>query len=64
MDEKRAWLIDLRVSKKLKQWEVAKGAGITQQFYSMVEKGEKRPSPDVAQRISQILDFSWTKFYE
>jgi transcriptional regulator with XRE-family HTH domain len=36
----------------------------TQQHYSLIEKGERRPSPRLAKRIAALLEFEWVKFYE
>lgn len=62
----REWLKDLRVSKGLSQKEVAKRVGVTQQYYNFIELG-KRGSLEknrVEQKIAEILDFEWTRFYE
>ena len=61
--KKRQWLIDIRKKRQLEQSEVAKLVGVTQQFYSYIESGSRRPSPEVAQEIARILNFDWTLFY-
>ncbi len=58
----RQWLIDLRGRRT--QEEVAKTCGISQNFYSCIERGERTPSVDTAKKIGSALDFDWTKFYE
>jgi len=60
--KKRAWLIELR--KDRSQFEVADAVGISQNFYSWIELGERTPSPKVAKKIGKLLDFDWTRFYE
>lgn len=39
-------------------------AGITRQYYSMIESGERRPSVDVAKKIAPVLGLDWTIFFE
>lgn len=58
----RLWLKNIR--KDNRQETVAEMAGITQQMYSAIELGERRPSVDVAKRIAAALDFEWTRFFE
>ena len=60
--KKRAWLIELRKDKS--QLEVADAVGISQNFYSWIELGERTPSPKVAKKIGELLGFDWTRFYE
>jgi transcriptional regulator with XRE-family HTH domain len=38
--------------------------GITRQFYSMIENGDRRPSVDVAKALGKVLDINWTIFFE
>lgn len=58
----RRWLIELRGDKT--QHSIAQAAGISQNFYSWIEKGKRTPSPQVAQAIASVLGFDWTRFYE
>lgn len=58
----RTWLISLRGSKT--QQEIAGQCGISQNFYSWIELGERRPSPEVAKKIAAVLGFKWHRFYE
>ncbi|MBO5138715.1 MAG: helix-turn-helix transcriptional regulator [Bacilli bacterium] len=62
--KKRNWLIEFRKEKGLSLIDVAKKADVTQQFYYYIENGERRPSPEVAQKIADILGFNWTIFFE
>jgi putative transcriptional regulator len=39
-------------------------AGITRQYYGMIEKGERRPSVEVAKKIASVLNIEWTIFFE
>ena len=63
-DKKRDWLIKLRQDRKLNQQDVSELIGVTQQFYNYVENGKRRPSPDVAIKIGNVLNFDWRLFYE
>lgn len=38
------------------------GAGISRQFYSMIENAERRPSVGVAKALGKVLDVDWTIF--
>ena len=58
----RKWLIDIRNGRT--QAQIAKAAGITQQMYSFIELGERRPSVEVAKKIAAVLGFDWTLFYQ
>jgi putative transcriptional regulator len=58
----RKWLIDIRSGRA--QAQIAKAAGITQQMYSAIELGERRPSVEVAKKIASVMGFNWTRFFE
>ena len=58
----RKWLIELRKGRS--QTQIAEAAGISQQMYSAIELGERRPSVEVAKKIASVLGFPWTRFYE
>lgn len=62
--ERRNWLMQKRKDKNLLQREIAAVADITEQYYSMIEAGERTPSPDVAKKVAGYLGFPWTRFYE
>lgn len=57
----RTWLIEARG--KETQKNVAEKAGISQNFYSCIENGQRCPSPKVAQRIGEVLGIDWTMFF-
>lgn len=62
-------MLNLKNKRKLcdkSQIEVAKEAGISQQYYSFLESGErgkKLPVP-TAKKIASALGFDWKEFYE
>ena len=58
----RKWLIDLR--KGYTQTQIAEAVGISQQMYSFIELGVRRPSVEVAKKIASVMGFNWTRFYE
>ncbi|MCY7743687.1 helix-turn-helix transcriptional regulator [Bacillus paralicheniformis] len=62
--KQRAWLINIRAQSKMTQEEVANRAGIKRPYYSQIESGVRRPSVQVAKRISKVMDFDWALFFE
>ncbi|WP_019123897.1 helix-turn-helix transcriptional regulator [Brevibacillus massiliensis] len=60
----RDWLLTQRDNSKMSQEEVAYKAGITRQYYGMIESGARKPSVEVAKKIANILGFNWTLFFE
>lgn len=62
--KKRVWLISYREKKGISQSEVARQIGITQQMYNFIENNKRNPSVEIAKKIADVLNFSWTKFYE
>ena len=63
-NKKREWLIKKRLNRNLRTEDMAQLVGVTQQFYSYIEIGKRRPSPEVAIKIGKVLDFDWRLFYE
>lgn len=59
----RNWLIDIRQKKGLTQEQVARSSKIQRAYYTMIERGDRRPSTDVAQKIGESLGFDWTIFF-
>lgn len=62
--KKRYWLIEYRNKKRLSQSQVANQIKVSQQMYNYIENGKRNPSPKLAKKIADVLNFSWTKFYE
>lgn len=46
------------------QAELGQAVGVSQRMIAAIERGERRPSPELAQRIGVELGFAWTKFFE
>nr|DAM00106.1 MAG TPA: Helix-turn-helix XRE-family like protein [Caudoviricetes sp.] len=61
----KALLISKREKLGLTHQDVAtkSKASITRQYYGMIERGERRPSVDVAKKISNVLGIDWTIFF-
>jgi putative transcriptional regulator len=57
-------LVEIRKDRKLTQQQVAEKASMNRAYYTMIENGIRRPSPEVAKRIGAALEFDWTRFYE
>lgn len=58
------WLKEIRIANGDTQEEAAAKAGINRSFYSMIELGIRRPSPEVAKKIAGAMGFDWTRFYD
>lgn len=48
----------------LTQYRLAKILGVDRSYVSRLVKGEKTPSPGLAQRIGALLNIDWTLFYK
>ena len=57
-------MVAKRKEHKLTQSELGELCGVAQRTIAAYESGERRPSPEVAQKIGQSLGFPWTDFYE
>lgn len=60
----RSWLKEIRLKKSLLQRNIAEDADISVALYSLIETGQRDPSPATAIKIAEILGFPWTLFYE
>ena len=63
-EKKRNWLIKKRKERGLEQKDVSELIGTSLQFYNYVENGNRRPSPEIAIKIGNVLNFDWRMFYE
>ena len=52
-----------RNKRNLTQKELGKQIGVTEQFIFFLEKGQRRPSIEVAKKLGALLGFAWTEFY-
>ncbi|WP_411501418.1 helix-turn-helix transcriptional regulator [Bacillus thuringiensis] len=60
---KREWLIKLRESKRLKQFEVAEILEISSNYYCEIENGKKNPRWNIAMRIAEFYGVSADNFF-
>ena len=60
----RYWLKKIREQMGLTQEQLAEKIGISQNYYSWIESGERRPSPDTAKKIAVVMNFDWVLFFE
>ncbi|GHV17765.1 hypothetical protein FACS18949_18330 [Clostridia bacterium] len=60
------WLKVARVCAGLRQIDVCKRVGMSQQHYSRIERGLYADTlpPRTAKRIAVALGFPWTRFYD
>jgi transcriptional regulator with XRE-family HTH domain len=63
METRRRWLIDLREKANYTRMEAAYHCGVHVTYIAKIEDGERRPSPEVAQKLGKLLGFDWTRFY-
>lgn len=54
----------LRKARKMTQAELGAAVGVTQRMIAAIEGAERRPSPDLAQRIGAELGLDWNEFYK
>ena len=59
-----AMMARLRKEKKLTQAELAQELNVSQRMVAACEAGERRPSVDLARRISSLLGMEWTEFFQ
>jgi SOS-response transcriptional repressor LexA len=52
-------LRNLRLRRGLSQFDLASAAGINNSYLSRIENGERRPSPKILKRFSEILQFPY-----
>lgn len=54
----------LRITKGLKQYELAEAAGISREYLRLIENGSaKNPSRAVMEKISKVLDASVVELF-
>lgn len=56
-------LKEVREKKNLTQAELAKEAGITINYYAMIERGEVNPSLDKLHKIIKALKVKWSDIF-
>ena len=61
---KRNWLKNIRKKLNMSHKEVAEISGISRNYYTEIENGNKNPSVKHAKRIALALGFYWGNFFE
>lgn len=56
-------LLEKRKEKNMSQEEMAELLGISRQYYNAIENGIRKPSIDLAKKISETLGVEWTIFF-
>lgn len=60
----RDWLKEKRKKKRLTMGNIASACGISISHYCLIEKGERRPSVEVAKTIGKMLGIKWETFFD
>ena len=60
----REWLVEIRKSKGMSQYEAARKIGIGQSMYASLETGARDPAVETAKKVGRALGFDWTRFFE
>ena len=60
----RLWLKQIRLGHGLDVEGISSSAGISRQYYNMIENGTRNPSVGLAKALGVLLGFEWTRFYE
>ena len=63
---KRTYLIQKRLNTNFSQSDIANLVGISRRYYNSIENGLRRPSPEIAKKIANCLNFKdeWYKLLE
>ena len=63
---KMTYLIQKRLNTNFSQSDIANLVGISRQYYNSIENGLRRPSPEIAKKIANCLNFKdeWYKLLE
>ena len=63
---KRTYLIQKRLNTNFSQSDIANLVGISRQYYNSIVNGLRRPSPEIAKKIANCLNFKdeWYKLLE
>lgn len=60
---RRYWLEKILKKKKLTHQAVAEMVEVDRSYFTQIVGGVRRPSPELAQRIGNVLGFDWTVFF-
>lgn len=57
-------LKELRTKRNLKQREIAEALGITTSYYGMIELGKRKPSLELALKISRYFELTIEEIFK
>jgi putative transcriptional regulator len=60
---KRDWLIKILKKTNLTHQEAATLSHMERSYFTQIVNGDRRPSPETAQRMGKALKFNWTIFF-
>ena len=60
----REWLKNIRITQGFTQSDVANMTNVDVTTINKIELGSRRPSPELAKKIAEVLGFDWTLFYQ
>lgn len=60
----RIWLKELRERKGLNQQQLAENVGVSREYITMIESGQRNPSVNLAKKIADFFNIEWTLFFD
>ena len=57
-------LKELRIAKGLTQEQLANECGVQRTTITMIELGENKPSVELAKKLGEILEITWSDMFE
>lgn len=60
----RIWLKELRERKGLNQQQLAESVGVSREYITMIESGQRNPSVNLAKKIAIFFNIEWTLFFD
>ena len=58
------YLKELRIAKGLTQEQLATECGVQRTTITMIELGENKPSVELAKKLGEILEVTWSDIFE
>ena len=55
---------ELRIAKGLTQEQLANECGVQRTTITMIELGENKPSVELAKKLGEILEITWSDIFE
>lgn len=57
-------LKEMRIAKGLTQEQLANECGVQRTTITMIELGENKPSVELAKKLGEILEITWSDIFE